>query len=120
MDIYLSINNRERVIKVPYLPPELTISSPQGNETFQTVNNELNLIGNLGLKGISFSSYCDDWEFVNILEELRKRKLPFRMVITDTKINIAVTIDNFDYSMKQGKKIYYILSLKEFRFGDLI
>ncbi|WMI80899.1 hypothetical protein [Anaerotignum sp. MB30-C6] len=119
MDIYISLNNRGRVIKLPYLPPEFTITSPQGNETYQTVNGELNLIGNMGLKGLSFSSFLDDWEIVRTFEELRTQKIPFRIIITEASINMAVTIDNFDYSMKKGKKIYYSLTLKEFSFGGV-
>ena len=37
MDIYLSVNNREQVLRLPVLPPEFTVSKPQSNETFETV-----------------------------------------------------------------------------------
>lgn len=46
MDIYLSVNNREQVICLPVLPAEFTITKPQKNEVFETVNHgELKLIG---------------------------------------------------------------------------
>ena len=129
MDIYLSINNREKVIKLPVLPEEFNITSPQNNEVFNACAGELNLIGELGLKSISWTSFfpCKEvkyskenkllgWELVNELEELRKRKLPFRLIITDTPINMAVTIDSFEYGLKAGPEhVRYTIELKEFR-----
>ena len=58
MDIYLSVNNREQVICLPVLPAEFTVSKPQKNEVFETVDQgELKLIGKAGLKGITISSF---------------------------------------------------------------
>jgi len=134
MDIFLSINNREKVIQLPVLPPEFTIQSPQQNETYQTIGaGEINLIGNKGLKSISFSSifpaqklaYSKNtsmfgWEFVKELEDMRDRKIPFRLIITDTPINMPVTIDTFEYGMKsETKDIQYSIELKEFRFLEV-
>lgn len=131
MEIILSINNREKVIYIPVLPSELMIQSPEQNETYQTIGlGEVNLIGNKGLKSLSFSSFFPEksvsyakhnemfgWEYVNELENLRDRKLPFRLVITETPINMPVTIDTFEYGLKAGTKdIQYSLELKEFRF----
>lgn len=129
MDFYLSINNRERVILLPVNPPELTVGSPQGNETYSTVNGELNLIGNIGLKTISFSSFfpMDErnysknnsllgFDYIDTIEDLRSRKLPFRFIVTDTNINLPVTIDEFEWSVLKGRKINYSLNLREFRF----
>lgn len=128
MDIYLSINNREKVIKIPVLPSEINISSSQGNETFAAVSGNLNIIGNLELKTLSWNSffpcskrkYSHDssffgWEYIKELEEMRKRKIPFRLIITDTPINMPVTIDSFEYGLKKGPQdIYYSIELKEF------
>jgi hypothetical protein len=117
VEIYLSINNREKVIKFPYLPPELTIVRPQGAETYQTAGGELNLIGPLGLKSVSFESFLDaDWAFIEQIELMRRRKLPLRLIVTEAPINIAVTIENFDTTLRRGKKIWYSISFKEFRF----
>ena len=134
MDIYLSINNREKVIQIPVLPSEFTIQSPQQNETYQTIGiGEINLIGFKGLKSVSFSSmfpakkvaYSKNssifgWEYVNLIEPLRERKIPFRLVITGTPINMAVTIENFEYGMKAGTKdIQYTIEFKEFRLVEV-
>lgn len=127
MDFYLSINNRERVIQLPVPPSEFTLSSPQSNETFSTVEGDLKLIGNLGLKTISFSSLFPlqesrisrnndmlGWDYINLIEELRERKLPFRFMISETPINIAVTIDEFEYGLGRGDFIRYSITLSEF------
>ena len=129
MNIYLSINNREKVLQLPVLPTEFTLQSPQQNETFQTIAlGEINLIGNKGLKGVSFSSIFPAQKLAysknsliktqaNIeLENMRDKKIPFRLIITDTPINMPVTIDNFEYGMKSGTKdIQYTIEFKEFR-----
>lgn len=116
MKIYLSINNREKVIQLPHLPSEITISKGQSNETYSTVNGELNLIGNLSLETISFSSFFDGWSLVEEIKSMRKRKLPLRLIVTETPINMPVTIDEFEASMRQGKKVWYSITLHEFRF----
>ncbi len=133
MDFFISINNREKVVQIPVVPEEITISSPQNNESYETISlGELNLIGKMGLATLEFSSFFPayplsfsksnamfGWEYVEFFEEQRKRRLPFRIIITETPINMAVTIENFEYGMKQGKHIYYTLSLKEFRFIEV-
>lgn len=134
MDIFLSINNREKVIQLPVLPPEFMIQSPQDNEPYKTVAiGDINLIGNIGLKKISFSStfpskkvpYSKNntmfgWDYVSEIETLRTRKLPFRLIITDTLINMAVTIDNFEYGLRSGTRdIQYSIEFSEFRFLEV-
>ncbi|QHI71462.1 phage baseplate protein [Aminipila terrae] len=131
MDIFLSINNREKVIQIPVLPPEFTIQSPSQNESYQTISTkEITLIGTMGLKTLSFSSIfpaqkviysknCSmfGWEFVKEIEMMRDRRIPFRLIISETPINMPVTIESFEYGQKAGKKdINYSIEFKEFRF----
>ncbi len=134
MDIFLSINNREQVIKLPVLPESFEVSSPQNNEKFETVNQgELKLIGLRGLRSISFQSFFParrqsfstnyaykDYQFVNIIERWRARRIPIRLIITDTPINMAVAIDDFTYGQRDGTgDVYYSLSLEEFKLIEL-
>ena len=45
MDIYLSVNNRAEVLRLPVLPPEFTVSKGRNNEVFDTVSQgQLKLI----------------------------------------------------------------------------
>lgn len=134
MDIFLSINNREQVIQLPVVPSEYEISSPQNNETFETINQgELKLIGLKGLRTISFSSFFPNkrypfrtnyaykgYQFVRLIERWRERRLPVRLIITDTPINIAVAINDFSYKEQDGTRdVYYSITLEEFPFVKL-
>ena len=128
MDIYLSVNNRAEVIKLPVLPPSFTISKPQSTEVFETVSRgELQLIGAPKLKDITISSFfpirdypylrdttMKGWEYVYKIDTWIAQKLPIRLVITDTPINMAVAVKNFDYTIKTDGDLWYTLELEEF------
>lgn len=130
MDIFLSVNNREQVIQLPIVPIEFKIASPVNNETFTTINQgDIKLFGERGLKDLVISEFFPakeypfsrsnvymGWEYVDIIESWRERKLRVRMVITETPINIVMAIDNFEYGPKDGTgDVYYSLSLSEFK-----
>jgi hypothetical protein len=131
LDIFLSINNREQVIKLPIVPSEFQIQSPHNNETFNTVNQgDLKLIGNRGLKSLMIAAFFPakdypftrdrsfkGWEYVTIIESWIERRVPIRLIMTNTPINMAATIENFDYGVKDGSgDVYYSLTLSEFKF----
>ena len=128
MDIYLSVNNREEVIKLPVVPPSFTITKPRNNQKFETVNgSELKRIGNSALKGITIESFFPvrDYPFlrdrtykgqqyVYILDTWISRRLPIRLIITDTPINMAVSVENFEYTIGQDSNLNYVMTLEEF------
>lgn len=142
MDIYLSINNNQQVIQLPVLPDQYEMTYPMNNTTKSTINSgDMRLIGLKGLKSISFSSFFPSkeygfirektaysaitnegylaWDYVKLIEEWMEERVPIRLVITDTPINIAVTIDSFTYGIKDGSgDIHYSISLTEFRFVE--
>lgn len=134
MDIFISINNREQVIKLPVLPKEFKIQSAMKNETYDTISaGEIKLIGMPQLKAISISSFFPandypflrdrtykSWEYINMIEDWKSRRVPIRIIITDTPINMACTIEGFEYGEQDGSRdIYYNLSLSEFKFIKL-
>lgn len=134
MDIFLSINNREQVIKLPVVPPSFEIQSPNNNETYNTISQgDIKLIGLSGLKSISFSSFFPvkdypflrdktykGWEYIQKFEQWKEKRIPIRLVITETPINMACTIENFQYGIKDGPgDVYYTLALSEFKFVKL-
>ena len=106
MDIYLSVNNREQVIRLPVLPPEFTVSKPHSNEVFETVTRgQLKLIGRPSLKSISWDSFFPvrDYPFLRdrsykafgylyVIDTWIQQKLPIRLIITDTPINIWLAV----------------------------
>ena len=128
MDIYLSVNNRAEVIRLPVLPASFTISKPQTTQVFETVSQgELQLIGTPKLKGITISSFfpvkdypylrdtsMKGWEYVYMIDTWILKKLPIRLVITDTPINMAVAVTNFEYTVKTDGDLWYKLQLEEF------
>lgn len=134
MDIFLSINNREQVIKLPVTPAEFQIQSGMNNETYETISQgEIKLIGMPKIKAITLQSFFPakdytflkdrsytGWEYVELIEGWMARRIPVRLVITGTNINMACTIESFEYGPKDGSgDIYYSISLSEFKFIKL-
>lgn len=130
MDIFLSVNNRAEVIQLPIVPQEFKIQSPVNNEVFTTINQgDIKLFGDRDLKSLSIDSFFPNreysfarsrdyerWEYVDIIESWIDRKLRVRLIVTESPINLAVTIDNFEYGIKDGSgDIYYSLTLSEFK-----
>ena len=127
MDIYLSVNNREQVLRLPVLPAEFSVSKPQSNEVFETVTQgQLKLIGKPSLKSISWSSFFPvrDYPFLRdrsdtafgylyTIDSWVKKKLPIRLIITETPINMACCINDFSYSIKKDGDMNYSISLGE-------
>lgn len=142
--IFLSINNEEKTMQIPILPSEIDIPQTlMANETFSTVNGEIQLIGVSKLRKITITSFFPDnpysfdktgqagfegWGGQGIaakkrVEELQrwiKRRLPIRLRIPYYNINMGVTIDNFTPKVKDGSRdIYYTLEMTEFVFPQL-
>jgi hypothetical protein len=128
MDIYLSVNNRADVLKIPVLPSTFTISKPLSTTTFETVSyGELQLIGEPKLKGITISSFfpirdypylrdtsMKGWDYVYKIDTWIEQKLPIRLIITDTPINMVVAVKNFNYTIKTDGDLWYTLELEQF------
>ena len=128
MDIYLSVNNRADIMKIPVLPPSFTISKPQATEVFETMSQgELQLIGEPKLKSITISSFfpvrdysylrdnsMKGWEYVDKIDAWIAQKLPIRLIVTDTPINMAVAVKNFEYTIKTDGDLWYTLELEQF------
>ena len=134
MDIFLSINNREQVIKLPVLPAQFKIQSGMKNETYDTISQgEIKLISMEALKSIAIQSFFPNkdysfsrdrkyrgWQYVEMLEAWKSRRVPIRLTITESPINMACTIEAFEYGIQDGTEdIYYTLTLSEFKFIDL-
>lgn len=132
MNIYLSVNNRKQIMKLPILPEKIKVNSPRKNETFTTVNfGDIKLLGKAGLKEIEIETFFPKnpkvysfsrekkrkgWDCVKLIESWSEKELPVRITITGTPINMLVSIDNFEYGPEDGTgDIYYTLSLSEFK-----
>ncbi|QZY55091.1 hypothetical protein [Crassaminicella profunda] len=141
MDVLLSVNNREQFFTLPVLPKEFKIQSGMKNETVDTISQgEIKLIGMKNLRSITLQSFFPNhdysflrdgeckgqykaWDYVNMIEEWKNRRVPIRMIISDMPDhlgNMACSIENFEYGQQDGTgDIYYTLTLSEFKFIQL-
>lgn len=130
MDIFIYKSDRSEVIKLPVVPNEVMVSSPQKNEVFESISlGELKLLGLKGLKTLSLSSFFPvkrygflrdntykGFEYVNKIEEWRSSQKQMRLIITSTIINMSITIDNFEYGIRDGSgDVYYNMTISEFK-----
>ena len=129
MDIWLSVNNREQVLQLPVVPAEFEILKPHKNEVFETASQgDLKLLGSPGLRGTVFSSFFPvrdypflrdrsrkGFEYVYSIDRWILAKLPIRLIITETPINMVVCVDNFPYKIGSNGDLYYTLEFSEFK-----
>lgn len=133
LQIFLSVNNRAEVLEIPVVPPEFSVTKPQGDETFETVTGaELSFIDVPGLKTIAWESFFpsrdypfisgkkldDVWQYGYKLDMWVKLKLPVRLIISGTPINMACKISQFDYKINTTGDIEYSITLKEMPLID--
>jgi len=85
------------------------------------------LIGRSGLKSLTIESFFPvkdypfsrdrtykGWEYVEIIESWKR--VPVRLIATNTPVNMLVVIDNFEYGIQDGSgDVYYSLALSEFK-----
>lgn len=135
--VFLSINNNEEVMLLPVPPSEFDVPSPWRNEKVDGLQQSLNIIGLKGLRSIEIKSFFPAeghnypfllnrsmWgmDYVSTIERWRERRYPLRLIITypsgKQNLNMAVTLDEFEWGMKQDGDIYYTLEMSEFAFVD--
>lgn len=128
--IELSVNNRKEVIELPVNPAIVEFPEKQLNQTMTLLNiGEANLPGERGLTTTKFSSFFPSEKspfyknanrkpdkYIALLQEWKRTKTVVRVIVSDMKINLAMLIDDFTPSMKEGDEdIYYTISLSEYR-----
>lgn len=128
--IELSVNNRQEIIELPINPQNVEFTEKQLNQAITLLNiGEANLKGERGLKYTKLSSFFPSErspfyknakklpdKYVAQIQEWKTTKAVVRVIISDMKINLAMLIDEFNYSMKEGDgDIYYTISLSEYR-----
>lgn len=128
--VELSINNRKEVIVLPINPPNIEFKEAQLNQKVTLLNvGEVNMLGNRGLVGTSLSSFFPGKlspfykyatkipkAYVSQIKKWKDNSSIVRIIITDMGVNLAMTIDNFTYTIREGDgDIYYTLDLSEYR-----
>lgn len=119
-------------VTFPVSPPSFEISNAYNNSTIN-VNSlgDINMLGKRGLTTIKFSSFFpaqayDDivnttpdspYSYVEKINSFAQKGQPCKLAISGTNINLNVSIDNFDYSEKDGSSdVYFSISLREYRY----
>lgn len=132
MDYYLSFNNNEERIRLPVIPSSFELSLPNQNTTVNITNlGEINLIGKAGLATITVESFFPRQEYpfclysdfptpsecISKIIKWKESGKPIRLIITNTPINYAMSIESFSYSEQDGTgDVYFVLELKEYKF----
>ncbi|MEK5330255.1 hypothetical protein [Lysinibacillus sp. FSL W8-0992] len=130
MDIFLSTMDRKQIIQLPIVPSDFKIPSPVNNEVFTTINQgDIKLLGRRGLKSITIDSFFPSkaysfsrnnkyfgWEYYEIIEGWIDKRMPIRLIMSNTPINILMTIESFEAGLQDGSgDVYYSLALSEFK-----
>ncbi|WP_228728309.1 hypothetical protein [Brevibacillus composti] len=133
INVFLSINNNAEVLQLPVPPAEYSVDSPWNNERADGLQQTLNLIGLKGLRTVEIKSFFPirDYPFlrnrnmwgmayVETIERWRGMRIPVRLVIVDSggaqSLNMAVTIDSFEWKVGKSGDIEYTLQMTEFAF----
>jgi hypothetical protein len=106
----MGFNNFEEQLQLPVNPPGFTINGSQIINTMEIVGlGEISQIGKGRLKTLEitcffpkrYSGICayrdipDPYEAVEMIEKWRMSGKPIRLIITDTPVNLAMAIQDF-------------------------
>lgn len=135
MDIIVSGNNNETVMTLPVVLDKMPkVVQSYNNETFQTLDGEISLIGNKNLRTVSISSFFpvnknykirpnadkNGWNYVYFFNKYAGNKMPIRMIWLNENgqeiSNLAYTVEQFETQINLVGDIEYTLELKEYRF----
>lgn len=116
----------------PVSPPSFEVGNVYNNSTVN-VNSlgDINMLGKRGLTTVKFSSFFpaqdysgivnnnsdSPYSYVEKIKSFAEKGQPCKLAISNTNINLNVTIDSFDYSEKDGTSdVYFSISLHEYRY----
>jgi len=131
LEFHLSWQNNTEMFMLPITPSEFELTNPHINKVVN-INDlgDINLIGKRGLSEITIESFfpkqnyyfckttpLDPQKYIDMILKWKESGKPIRLIITDTSVNIAATIENFIYGVRDGTgDVYFTLELKEYRF----
>lgn len=136
LKITLSVNNRADVMVLPVTPASFKVSKPHSPDVYETVSGEELLLLNVPkLKSITLESFFPiekhsslpylqntdmwGWDYVNKIDDWVENKLPIRLHIENTPINMACQINgDFSYEVKTDGDLWYSLPLTEFNLQE--
>lgn len=137
MEFILSYNNNEGVMVFPVIVNgSVTLAREQDNPTFDGMTGQLQALGNTNLASFTVESIfplhsypwvkagswgADGWRYVETINAVRLRKIPFRAIFLDDSgaeiFNLPVSVEAFEYGLDKAKDISFRLEFREYRFA---
>ena len=118
---------------MPHVPAEIEHGGTSSNDTMNTLDGYIRIIGEPDLLKVSWSgilpvnktyswqkygSLSDGYEYVKFFNNMKSYKLPVRVVITDSSdtslLNSLMSIDSFVYKKDRAMDYTYSIELTEF------
>lgn len=132
MAVYVTDNTTKKKIELPVNPAEVKLKYETDDKSETVINlGEVNMVGELKLVELEISSSfpvrempyvsVDDLQepddYIKSLKDIQKKKHKVRVVISDTKISVLMTIKSFEYSLQNGNRDEYLYTLgfKQYR-----
>ncbi|WP_260981928.1 hypothetical protein [Paenibacillus sp. 32O-W] len=138
INVFLSINNNEEVLQLPVPPKKYAVPSPWKNELVDGLQRSIVTIGMRELRTVEIESFFpakghdypflqsrEYWgmEYVDMIERWRERRYPLRLIISDQSgeqsLNMAVTMDLFEWGTQQDGDIFFTMKMTEFALIEL-
>lgn len=128
---YFTLSCGGKSVTFPISPASFTVSDSYGNSSVN-INSlgEMNMLGKRKLSTISFSSFFpaqyydfqqvftlrDPYSYVADIQAMAVMGQPSRISISGTTVSMPVSIDDFQYSEKDGTgDVYFSITLREYR-----
>lgn len=129
--IFFEYNNQ--VIQLPVNPEEVEITSSSDNKVEEIVKlGSINILRDRKLKSCNFSSFLPvnadgpyvltkgsfqgPQFYIDFFNKVVADKKPCRFIISDTDVNMLVSIEEFNYGLQGGDDdTYFSISVKEFK-----
>lgn len=123
----------DQLVMLPVNPAQLQIKAASANKTTEVVNlGEINILRDRKLTDITIESFFPEDTsapfvltengihepkyYLDFFLQAQSNKQPLRLIITDTTVNILVSIESFAYGLVSGSNDYlFSMDLKEYR-----
>ncbi len=127
--IYLCSEDMSSSLLFPVTPPEITVSGGLGVRKYETANKgNISHIGYEELTSVGFSSFFPSSpreyslnnvvlgiDYIPLINRFLQRRTPCRLMIVGMSFDKSMILERFEYSIKQGKDVYYSMQFTEKR-----
>lgn len=134
MAIRFFIECEGEVVQLPVNPEKITVESVGDNTTEQIIKlGEINILRDRKLSSFNIECFFPltvdapyvltkgqfkpPEFYISFFEKMQMNKKTGRLIITDTRINVPIAVESFEYTLQAGDDDYsYILTLKEYKY----